>query len=110
MFLHPECGDDPTTYETIPVVHPLTGEPGLMLKRGADGLSCGYLEKGKGCTIYDRRPAMCREFDCRGAYLRLLELSRNERRALSKPLGRKVTQRGRELLGNQALRLKRVAV
>lgn len=37
---------------------------------------CIYLGE-HGCTIYDRRPSICREFDCRVMFL---SLSRNERR------------------------------
>jgi len=55
IMLHPEHGDVPEDYETIPVgdlfalAHKPNGE-------------CIYLEKG--CTIYERRPVICREFDC----------------------------------------------
>src|SRR5262249_19882063 len=37
---------------------------------------CVYLESN-GCSIYDRRPSVCRGFDCRSLFLKQ---SRNERR------------------------------
>lgn len=37
-----------------------------ILKRRADGY-CTYITRGQdsGCSIYERRPATCREYDCR---------------------------------------------
>lgn len=63
IVLHPEMGDNPSNYETIEVPHPLTGKPCVALKV-IDGYGCAYRGE-KGCTIYDKRPAICREFDCR---------------------------------------------
>lgn len=53
-------GDDPTQYDTVPV------DDGTFraLRRRPDG-ACTYLADGR-CTIYERRPALCRAFDCRG--------------------------------------------
>ena len=79
LILHPECGDDPNEYETRRVKHPLTGEPALALKHKAEG-GCIYLGKN-GCTIHDRAPAICREFDCRRLFLRM---TRDERKAAVK--------------------------
>jgi hypothetical protein len=31
----------------------------------ADDGTCHYLDAQQGCAIYDRRPAMCRRYDCR---------------------------------------------
>lgn len=45
------------------------------LKRHENG-DCVYLGKA-GCTIYERRPAVCRGFDCRNLFL---SHTRNERR------------------------------
>lgn len=36
-----------------------------VLKRRADRRTCWYLDDEKGCTIYDKRPTVCRAFDCR---------------------------------------------
>lgn len=50
--------DDPTQFVTQ------TDSNGrVTLARQADG-SCHYLQD-KQCTIYERRPATCRSFDCR---------------------------------------------
>lgn len=77
IMLHPECGDDAAQYQTVPIRNPLTGKPGLMLDHKPNG-ECIYLGE-TGCTIYDRAPAICREFDCRRIYQRT---TRAERRAL----------------------------
>jgi Fe-S-cluster containining protein len=45
------------------------------LKRRDNG-DCIYLGEA-GCTIYDRRPSVCRKFDCR---IEFLKQTRNERR------------------------------
>lgn len=50
-------GDDPSLYETVEVDGQLVIAPGK-------GNACRYLGP-KGCTIYDKRPAQCRAFDCR---------------------------------------------
>jgi Fe-S-cluster containining protein len=54
--------DDVSSYEHEPVAHPLTGAPAIALKRQRNG-DCFYLGP-TGCTIHDRAPALCREFDC----------------------------------------------
>jgi hypothetical protein len=43
------------------------GEPVFLLATEANG-HCVYLG-ATGCTIYDRRPFLCRSFDCREHYL-----------------------------------------
>lgn len=63
IILHPESGDKIETYETMDVTHPLTHRPAKALARQANGW-CIYLSE-TGCTIHDRAPAICREFDCR---------------------------------------------
>lgn len=62
IFLHPEDGDDPSQYITEPVWNPLYKRAGLMLAKKEDG-DCIYLG-AHGCTIHDRAPVICREFDC----------------------------------------------
>lgn len=50
--------------------HSVTGGAGetvFLLETAADG-ACVYLGKS-GCTIYERRPLICRTFDCRKHYL-----------------------------------------
>ena len=68
IVLHPEDGDDPTQYKTINAVHPFSGKPIQMLAKGPDG-NCIYMGEG-GCTIYERRPAVCRSFSCAALYER----------------------------------------
>lgn len=78
LILHPECGDDPSQYETMPVMNPVTGKPALALKHKPEG-GCIYLERGVGCTIHGRAPAICQEFDCRRF---VLKFSKEERKQL----------------------------
>ena len=84
VFLHPERGDDVTAYELEPqwFVNPTTGLRDRILKHKPDG-SCIYLGDN-GCTIHDRAPVVCREFDCRLMYLKFDRPSRRrlERRGL----------------------------
>lgn len=69
IILHPEHGDDPAQYVTARVRHPFTGAPAWAIRpRDDGGPGCRYLSRdldAPGCTIYTRRPAVCREFDCR---------------------------------------------
>lgn len=53
--------DDPSTYLTVPAELD-DGTPALMLDHKPNG-DCIYLEDG-GCSIHDRAPWACREFDC----------------------------------------------
>lgn len=92
LILHPECGDDPAQYETMAVVNPITGQPALALKHKPEG-GCIYLERGKGCTIHDRAPAICREFDCRRFVARFSKPERKEMLA-SGAISRSVMQAG----------------
>lgn len=63
LVLHPEDGDDPSQYLTQAIVHPFKGTVVLALQQKENG-DCVYLGIG-GCTIWDRAPLNCREFDCR---------------------------------------------
>lgn len=100
IVLHPECGDDASSYETVPVVHPLTGKPAFALRRQANG-DCVYLGAA-GCTIHDRAPTICREFDCRRQFL---QFTRQERRRLVADglMSREVFAAGRARLGMLAV-------
>lgn len=99
LIIHPECGDDPAQYDTIPCTHPLTGEPAVMLRHSENG-DCVYLDRVTGCTIHGRAPAICREFDCRKSYLQLLQFSRKERLSLIARgiIGKDVLAAGRKRL------------
>lgn len=77
IILHPECGDDVSAFDAVAIKHPLTGKPAMMLKHKANG-ECVYLG-ASGCTIHDRAPAICREYDCRKQYL---AMPRSDRRRL----------------------------
>lgn len=81
IILHPECGDDSEQYETMQTINPMTGKSCLALAHKPEG-NCIYLGED-GCTIHDRAPAICREFDCRRFYLKLRkETTRPERRRM----------------------------
>ena len=80
LILHPEHGDRPGDYLTKVVRHPFTGEIVLGLQQKDNG-DCIYLGE-RGCTIHERRPAMCREFDCRRFVEGLLAMPRAERRRI----------------------------
>lgn len=69
LVLHPEQGDDVDSYEHRILARRATGEPVFVLATDASG-RCVYLGD-RGCTIYERRPLLCRTFDCRKHYLML---------------------------------------
>ena len=87
VVLHPEHGDDVSSYETQPMPLPGLGGGGLLeklavaigsssrllLKQKTNG-DCIYLSDDAGCTIHARRPAMCRVFDCGGLVKRMLQI------------------------------------
>ena len=66
LYVHPELGDDPEDYETQEI-DAGEGETVLALAQKPNG-DCIYLERHKGCTIHDKRPAVCKKFDCRVQY------------------------------------------
>ena len=98
LILHPEMGDDPEQYGTDEIVNPLTGKPALKLKNKPNG-ECVYLGK-TGCTIYDRRPAICAEFDCAEFVRRTGKkvIALMLRRGLA---SKTVVKRGKELLARR---------
>jgi hypothetical protein len=75
LVLHPEQGDEVESYRHRVVADPATGNPVFLLAAEANG-QCVYLG-ATGCTIYDRRPLLCRSFDCRKHYLILLRQDRD---------------------------------
>lgn len=75
----PEDGD-PSQWITMDGPN---GERFLMLK-GPDR-ACWYLGKG-GCTIYERRPTVCRVFDCRGIVKMLGRLEAMKQAAAGDPV------------------------
>lgn len=73
--------DDPDTYATR---WDSRGRPWTAL--GEDG-TCVYRVDGVGCSIHDRRPSMCRRFDCREWVNRDGMLTDAERNAAIRLLG-----------------------
>ena len=69
LVLHPEQGDEVESYQVQAVARDATGNPVLALATDESG-KCVYLGSN-GCTIYARRPFLCRSFDCRKHYLML---------------------------------------
>lgn len=63
--IRPDCGDDPADYETAVYVD--TSAPNgpaiVTLRLKPDG-AC-YALKGGRCSIWEKRPYICRQFDCR---------------------------------------------
>ena len=84
--------DDIASYEHVKWLK--DGEVSITLKRKANG-DCVYLAD-HGCGIYERRPQMCRAFDCREVVRRS---NRMGRRRASEQL-KQVFNRGRELLSH----------
>ncbi len=63
IYLFPQ--DDLTGLDVDPdreVVNPVTGNLHRVLRQKPNG-DCIHLEAGK-CSVYERRPAVCRTFDC----------------------------------------------
>lgn len=67
LVLHPDHGDDVESYRFQVLGHRDTGDPVFALATDERG-RCVYLGSN-GCTIYERRPFLCRSFDCRKHYL-----------------------------------------
>ncbi len=62
-------GDDPELYDTETIYPPDDPDNGILcLKTGGSGDGCLYCNEA-GCGIYETRPKICREFDCRGLVL-----------------------------------------
>lgn len=92
IFLHPENGDKPETYETIEVFNPISKRVAPALARAENGW-CIYLGPG-GCTIHDRAPVICQKFDCR-KFVQMLGNRADRRRAA---VGNEVVRAGVERL------------
>lgn len=96
IVLHPEIGDDPSTYITMAAVNPLTGQTCLALQQKPEG-GCIYLGE-TGCTIHDRAPAICREFDCRRSFLKLGDRTMRRRLLKAGIIDKEVLEAGRKRL------------
>ena len=92
--IRPEHGDDAAQYQTAVCLTPGKA-PYVILDRKNNG-DCIYLG-AHGCTIWDRAPHVCREFDCRNTYKnsdragRRLAIKRGD-------MSKEIFDRGRELL------------
>ena len=67
LVLHPEKGDEVESYQFRILGQRDNGNLVFVLAADDSG-RCVYLGLGR-CTIYDRRPHLCRSFDCRKHYL-----------------------------------------
>lgn len=67
LVLQPDAGDDVGSYRHQVLKDRVSGEPVFALATDEKGW-CVYLGE-HGCTIYERRPHLCRSFDCRKHYL-----------------------------------------
>jgi uncharacterized protein len=87
--LLPEYGDDPAAYEAE------RGPLDMMfLKRKPNG-ECVYLGE-TGCTIYERRPAVCRRYDCAGQWTKMTRAARRKMVAIG-ALDKAILDKGREI-------------
>jgi Fe-S-cluster containining protein len=75
LFLHADRGDEVESYRHRVLTDRATGNPVFLLATEANG-RCVYLGDS-GCTIYERRPLLCRSFDCRKHYLILPKRDRD---------------------------------
>jgi len=95
-LLRPDKGDDASVYNTAQWYRDgLDKPPVVILDRLPNG-DCSYLGSN-GCTIHDRAPYECRDYDCR----KMFQNSDRPGRKLAVKEGRVpagVFERGRELL------------
>lgn len=101
VLMMPISGDVAENYDTIPF--PLNTE--FRILRIKDNGDCTYLGEN-GCTIYDRRPYMCRIYDCRA---QSQMYTRKERKQLvkEKSMDPAILKRGAILIHQAAKQLKK---
>ncbi len=75
LVLQAGLGDDVASYEFRVAKRPDSDEAVFLLATKENG-ECVYLGP-HGCTIYERRPVLCRSFDCRKHYLILPRTDRD---------------------------------
>lgn len=96
--LHPEMGDDVSSYDTARWYDGATGAyKGMILWRVPDGPNkgdCIYLTPD-GCSIWERAPWTCRTFDCRD--LSKLPSAQRKARIDSGEMPKEIFERGHEL-------------
>lgn len=73
VALRQDLGDDPFNYGldklAYEYLHGPLQPPSVVLKRQTNG-DCIFLVMGA-CTVYEKRPAVCRFFDCRRIHLQM---------------------------------------
>jgi hypothetical protein len=79
IFLDAAAGDIAELYETETVIDPVTGKPALAIAHQENG-DCVY-QSAAGCSIHNRRPYLCRIFDCRLYHLDMMKRPRAARRS-----------------------------
>lgn len=84
VILRPEDGDDLSLYEWEPIASALyPGRVSAALKRDPQTGHCMYLA-ATGCSIHDKRPAICRRYHCARTAKALEELPHYVRKALKR--------------------------
>lgn len=96
VLIHPELGDDPAQYLTKAA----PGRPGALMLQHKQNGDCIYLGDS-GCTIHARRPAICREFDCR-VFAKALGYTKSRKLVKQGRLRADVIRRGRQLAKGKA--------
>lgn len=86
IIIHKDFGDRVSDYDCV-------RWNGVWKIRSKENGDCIYLNREKGCTIHHKRPAVCREFDCRGLVRRM-----GHNPMLAMAAGADVVARGRELI------------
>jgi len=89
--------DDLASYDHV-ILQTTKGAIPVLRRKKPSG-ECVYLGE-HGCTIHDRAPRMCREYDCRIVYAKDMQRPRAERRRMLKEgsIDRALFERGRELI------------
>lgn len=91
IVIKPQYGDNPKKFITE------IYENRLVVAHKSNG-DCIYLDREKGCKIWNKRPAVCQEFDCRMVVHHVPE------HQLVKLISRQVIERGKELLTTMDIR------
>jgi len=94
VFLYPEDGDNPGLYRTRKVWHALENRPAYALEQ-RNG-ACVYLG-AQGCTIYDKRPSLCRSYDCR-IFVKSFTRAQEKQMVESGKCDPEMFKKGREML------------
>jgi Fe-S-cluster containining protein len=104
IILFPNLGEDPREYRTILEEDFSNTYPGKLfhvLERTPEG-NC-YALGPNGCTIYEKRPRVCRNFDC-GEEYRKRDRAQRRRDVKSKMFTVELFERGREIEEIRAIR------